>query len=111
MLHLLKEIILDTQNNKFFTGTHRHLEITPVNKKATIIIGIRRCGKSTLLNQIIERLISEGVSKENILYINFFDDRLTQLNAGGLDKVPEAYYSIYPEKKNQEKVYYFFDGN
>ncbi len=109
MLQLLKEIILDTQNGRLFTGTHRRLEVTTVNQKATIIIGVRRCGKSTWLNQVIERLISEGVSKENILYINFFDDRLSLLNPGGLDKVLEAYYTIYPEKKIQEKVYCFFD--
>ncbi len=109
MLQLLKEIILDTQNDKLFTGTSRHLVVTPVNKKATIIIGVRRCGKSTLLNQVIERLFSEGVPKENILYVNFFDDRLAKLNPGGLDKVPEAYFTLYPEKKNQERLYCFFD--
>ncbi|MCX6266191.1 MAG: ATP-binding protein, partial [Bacteroidetes bacterium] len=47
--------------------------------------------------------------RENILYINFFDDRLTQLYPGGLDKVLEAFFTIYPEKKNQESVYCFFD--
>jgi len=109
MLNLLKEIILDNQNNQLFTGTHRHLKVTPVNKKATIIIGVRRCGKSTWLNQAIEGLISKGVSKENILYINFFDDRLTNLKQGGLDTVLEAYFTIYPEKKTLETVYCFFD--
>lgn len=109
MLNLLKEIILDNQNNQLFTGTHRHLEVTPVNKKATIIIGVRRCGKSTWLNQAIEGLLSKGVSKKNILYINFFDDRLTNLKQGGLDTVLEAYFTIYPEKKILETVYCFFD--
>ena len=109
MLQLLKEIILDAQNDALFTGTHRHLEVGTMNKKATIIIGVRRCGKSTWLNQVISGLLSEGVSRENILYINFFDDRLALLNPGGLDKVIEAYFILYPEKKNQERVYCFFD--
>ncbi|TSA30255.1 MAG: ATP-binding protein [Bacteroidetes bacterium] len=109
MLQLLKELILDAQEGELFTGTRRHLEVSPVDKKATIIIGVRRCGKSTFLNQVISRLISEGVSRENFLYINFFDDRLAQLNSDGLDKVTEAYFLIYPEKKLQEKIYCFFD--
>ncbi len=109
MLQLLKEMILDAQMGELFTGTHRHLEVTPVDKKATVIIGVRRCGKSTFLNQVISRLISEGVSKKNFLYINFFDDRLAQLCSDGLDKVTEAYFSIYPENKSQEKIYCFFD--
>jgi uncharacterized protein len=109
MLQLLKEIILDAQEGVLFTGTQRSLKVTPVGKKATIIIGVRRCGKTILLNQMVSRLISEGVSKDNFLYINFFDDRLAQLKSVGLDKVLEAYFMIYPEKKLQEKIYCFFD--
>ena len=109
MLQLLKEMILDAQACALFTGTHRQLEVATVDHKATILIGVRRCGKSTWLNQVIDRLISEGVSRDNILYMNFFDDRLSSLNSGGLDQVLEAYYLIYPEKKNQERVYCFFD--
>jgi predicted AAA+ superfamily ATPase len=109
MLQLLKEIILDAQESVLFTGVQRSLQVTPVEKKATIIIGVRRCGKTILLNQVVNRLISEGVSKYNFLYINFFDDRLAQLKTAGPDKVLEAYFMIYPEKKLQEKIYCFFD--
>lgn len=109
MLQLLKEIILNAQENPLFTGTLRNLKVRPVGKKATILIGVRRCGKSTLLNQIISRLISEGVSKENFIYVNFFDDRLAQIKSDSLEKVLEAYFLIYPQKKMKEKIYCFFD--
>lgn len=59
--------------------------------------------------QIIENLISTGINPENILYLNFFDDRLHDLKHSGLGAITEAYYSIYPEKKNAETVYCFFD--
>ena len=36
-----------------------------------ILVGIRRCGKSVILAQIMEELRGRGVAKENILYINF----------------------------------------
>ncbi|MDO4178767.1 MAG: ATP-binding protein [Phascolarctobacterium sp.] len=36
-----------------------------------VITGIRRSGKSTLLKQYQDRLISNGIKKEQIVYINF----------------------------------------
>ena len=38
-----------------------------------IVTGIRRCGKSTLLEQFREELIREGVGEDRIIYINFED--------------------------------------
>ena len=109
MIKLIQELILDGQEQDFFTGTVRNLEVIPVERKATVILGVRRCGKSTFLNQVIARLHHEGIKPENILYINFFDDRLSFLRTQGIGLVTEAYYLLYPEKKNEEKVFCFFD--
>lgn len=35
-----------------------------------VITGVRRCGKSCLMNSISEELVEQGISKENIIYIN-----------------------------------------
>ena len=43
-----------------------------------VVTGIRRCGKSTLLEQYRDYLIGTGVSSEQIIFINFED--LEQLN-------------------------------
>jgi predicted AAA+ superfamily ATPase len=59
--------------------------------------------------QLMQRLIDNGVSRQNILYLNFFDDRLHSLQRENLGVILEAYFSIYPQKKNVEKVYFFFD--
>ena len=80
-----------------------------VKGKAFVCIGVRRCGKSTLLYQIIKDLENQGVKRENILYLNFFDDRLTEIKHGNLSLIIEAYYSLYPEKKGAERVYCFLD--
>jgi len=109
MLEVLKEIILDFQEQELSTGVARHMNISSVTGKATICIGVRRSGKSTLMFQIIERLLNDGVSRKNILYLNFFDDRLYGLQHSELNIILEAYFSIYPEKKNTEKIYCFFD--
>jgi predicted AAA+ superfamily ATPase len=109
LLEILKEIILDFQNEVLNTGTKRHLKYELVKGKAFVCIGVRRCGKSTLLYQIIKDLENQGVRRENILYLNFFDDRLTEIKHGDLSLIIEAYYSLYPEKKGIEDVYCFFD--
>ena len=36
-----------------------------------VITGIRRCGKSVVLQLIVEELERQGVSKEQIVYMNF----------------------------------------
>jgi len=109
MIEPIKSIILDFQEVSLETGVPRRLKVGTVPGKATVCIGVRRSGKSTYLFQVIERLLDEGVPRENILYMNFFDDRLHNLKQEGLGLITEAYYSLYPEKKNTETVYCFFD--
>ena len=36
-----------------------------------ILVGIRRCGKSVILKQIMDELKEQGVDKEHIIYVNF----------------------------------------
>lgn len=111
IIDLLKEMILDFQEVTLETGIKRHLQMTTLPGKATVCIGVRRSGKSTWMLQHIEQLLETGTSRQNIVHLNFFDDRLHSLKdkEHGLSLVLEAYYSLYPEKKNSEKVYYFFD--
>lgn len=35
------------------------------------LVGIRRCGKYVILNQIMEELIGKGICDDHIIYINF----------------------------------------
>lgn len=105
----IKSIILDSQEARPETGVLRHLRIEPVHGKAAVCIGVRRSGKSTYMFQVIQRLLDGGVLRQNILYLNFFDDRLHNLRQDNLGLIVEAYYSIYPEKKNTETVTCFFD--
>ena len=36
-----------------------------------ILVGIRRCGKSVILKQIMDELKEKGLDKEHIIYVNF----------------------------------------
>jgi predicted AAA+ superfamily ATPase len=43
-----------------------------MNKKIIkVLTGVRRCGKSTILEQIVKELKKDGVKEENIILINF----------------------------------------
>lgn len=109
MLETIKTLLLDFWETPLETGVPRKLHIESVSGKATVCVGVRRCGKSTFMFQVIQRLLESGVSQQNILYLNFFDDRLHDLQHDGLGVILEAYYSLFPEKKNAEKIYCFFD--
>ncbi len=54
--------------------------------------------------------LSDGVNMLNtlkgiILYLNFFDDRLHDLQHEPLNLIAEAYFSLYPEKKHSYKIF------
>ena len=71
------------QEIRKFTGTERtklsqmitELKIPHIKD----VIGVRRCGKTVLMYQIISRLIDKNVEAKNILYLNFDDPELTNL--------------------------------
>ena len=109
MIDILKEIIIDFQEIDLPTGVPRRVAVSKVPGKATVCIGVRRSGKSTFMFQIMKKLQNSGVDRQNILYLNFFDDRLHSLQHDNLGVILEAFFSLYPEKKNAEKVYCFFD--
>lgn len=109
MIKTLQELILDFQESKLVTGIPRQLTFAPVKGKAAVCIGVRRSGKSTYMYQLMGKLLAKGVPRTNLLCLNFFDDRLHRLRHEGLGVITEAYYGLYPEKKNTETVYCFFD--
>jgi len=75
--------------------------------KATVCIGVRRSGKSTFMFQLMKKLQDSAVSRQNILYLNFFDDRLHSLQHDNLGVILEAYFSLYPEKKMRRRFIAF----
>ena len=49
----------------------KKLEMWQDEQVIKVITGIRRCGKSTLLEQFQQHLLSKGVKSEQILSLNF----------------------------------------
>ncbi len=72
-------------------------------KEITIITGVRRSGKSTLMYQIVGHLLRNGVKPEQILFVNLEDKKLAK---DTLDDI----YRCYRQNMNLDgKAYIFLD--
>lgn len=69
-----------------------------------VLTGIRRCGKSTILEQFIQLLKQEGISSQNIIHLNFEDNNNQELLDS--DKLHEY---ILKNVDLKEKNYIFLD--
>lgn len=76
------------------------------SKEIIIITGVRRCGKSTLMRQIIHKLMRDGIGIANILYINFEDERLQSFESSDFENMLLAHMQLFAPKG---KVYIFAD--
>ena len=105
---IVKSIVVNNQrrfpNEKI---VEREVVLPEMSKKIVIVPGVRRCGKSSLLELTINRLIVNGLPKDMILYFNFDDERL-KFNSENLYLIIEAYRELYPDN-NFANVYIFFD--
>jgi predicted AAA+ superfamily ATPase len=75
-------------------------------KEIVVISGIRRCGKSTLLKQIVKHLMSKGIGEGNILYVNLEDERLDGFALSDFNRMYEIYLS---RNSPRGRVYIFLD--
>ena len=76
-----------------------------------ILVGIRRCGKSVILKQIIDEIKEKGIDESHIIYVNFefveFEDLkdYKKLNEYIKSKITDnkKYYAFLDEIQNVEK--------
>ena len=75
---------------------------------ATVIMGVRRGGKTYRLFQQMQAIMDSGVPASQLLYFNFEDDRLAPVTTQTGDEVLQTYFAMNPEAYNTG-VYCFFD--
>ena len=71
-----------------------------------VITGIRRCGKSVLIEQIQEHLLKSGVKSDSILSLNF--ESFTDERIKSFESVTSAVKSLLDDNAGK-KIYLFFD--
>ena len=105
---IFKTLIAQKQSEMPFSVIDRDVSLPIDGNEIIIIPGVRRCGKSTLMEIAINRLLANGVRKENILWIGFDDERIKYMTAEELDLVLQAYREMYPATELKD-VWMFFD--
>ena len=69
-----------------------------------VLVGLRRAGKSTLLYKIVQDLIRSGVDWNQIIYINFEDERLSEFALSDFNDI----LTVQAEMSDKEG-WFFFD--
>ncbi|MDR1160938.1 MAG: ATP-binding protein [Tannerellaceae bacterium] len=63
-----------------------------------VFVGIRRAGKSFLLYQRMQQLLAQGIHWDEILYINFEDERLVGMSLEDMNLLLEVHLEMYGKK-------------
>lgn len=105
---IIKSLIVLKQQELPFEVVHRDVELPIDRRKIITIPGVRRCGKSTLMEIAANSLVESGTPAKNILWIGFDDERLKNMTSDDLDEVITSYMELFPDVPISE-VYMFFD--
>lgn len=107
MKNEIKKIILEWQMQRIENPIKRQGNLV-FSEEINTVIGLRRSGKTYFLFSQIESLIQNGIDPNRIVYINFDDERLAEIEGKQLHWIIEAYYELYPGNTNKN-IYLFFD--
>ncbi|MCX6249685.1 MAG: ATP-binding protein [Bacteroidetes bacterium] len=98
---LLRQILTEQRNSilKKQTGIERET-LSVIGEKLRlphihVVTGIRRCGKSTLLRQVIKKYHHD----QDFYYINFEDERFLNFEATGFNDIYETLVSLFGPQK------------
>lgn len=98
---LLKRVILDQREDQRWPETYiertieNKLDRLSHNKEIIVLSGLRRCGKSVLLEHV-RRLQASG----NDYYFNFEDERLVNFGSEDFEILHQTFISLYGVQKN-----------
>lgn len=93
----ITQIIADQQMLGFNPGDLPRLESGFTDQEITVISGVRRCGKSTLLHEI------RANNTEKDYYFNFDDERLIHFTADDF----QLLYEVFIELFGKQTTFYF----
>ena len=94
---ILKQVLATNQNDiKNYKIVPR--ELPSDDFTCRVFVGVRRAGKSFMLYQKIQQLLALGHSWDEMLYLNFEDDRLTQFDSSDFELILEAHAEMYGKR-------------
>lgn len=92
--NLYKKLILEYQQfavSMSYIPRNISVDLTHCN----VFVGLRRSGKTFLMYQCIGSLMESGMKKEEVLFINFEDDRIPSLSLSDLDIFKTCYEEMF----------------
>ena len=105
----LKTVLLEWHRFNIPIVIERNFKSSIVDENRIVsIIGPRRAGKTWACYQLIRYLIDRKVPRENILLINFEDERLAPLDGSELTWLLEAHAELFNEQAGIKR-YCFLD--
>jgi hypothetical protein len=108
MKSAIEELVNESLRREIPLPVTRSVNVKRLPGKVSVLIGMRRTGKTWLCFQRMRELLRQGVARERLLYLNFEDDRLAGLSVSDLKWIPEVFYALNPAYRKQT-CYLFFD--
>ena len=94
---LLKQILRDNQQEVVrYMVESRELSINEF--PCHVLVGVRRSGKSYMLYHRIQQLLREGKQWDEMLYLNFEDERLDSFGAEDFNSLLECHQVMYGKR-------------
>ncbi len=87
---LFDEVVADAHARALPALTPRRAKLPWLARKVDAIVGMRRSGKTWLMFQRMRELVEAGTPREDLLYINFEDERLGEVTAAQLSTPASA---------------------
>jgi predicted AAA+ superfamily ATPase len=95
---IFKRLIAEKQTEIAATAlTRRQLDLEP--SANYVFVGLRRAGKSYLLYQHVQDMVRDGrAAIEDVLYVNFEDERIASVRAEDLGLLLDAYGEMFDSR-------------
>ncbi len=93
--NIIQKIIIENQELvEQVELVERHFVFEPQGNY--VFVGVRQAGKSYLLYQRMKQLIAKGHQVEELVYINFDDERIANIKAEEMDLILQAHQALSP---------------
>lgn len=94
---IIKQILRDNQQEvERYVVEPRGLNLDGFPSR--VLVGVRRAGKSYMLYHVIQQLLAQGHKWDEMLYLNFEDERLENFETDDFNRLLECHQEMYGKR-------------
>jgi predicted AAA+ superfamily ATPase len=101
-----RRVVADWLSSELPELLERDVQLPVDSGNVVAVVGPRRAGKTSLMLLTVRRLLEAGIPRNNVLYVDFENPRLTGLDASSLDDMMVAFIEL---ARPAGTVYLFLD--